>query len=471
MTDLTQSPAAVEFQGMTLTPIDPGYDDARRVFNGMVDHRPERILRCASAADVVAALAIARAEGLPVSVYGGGHSVTGSAVVDGGLCIDLRGLDQVVVDPIARIARVGGGATWGAVDAATQEDGLAVTGGRVSTTGVGGLTLGSGSGWLERAYGFSCDNLLSAEVVTADGRILTASDEQNADLFWAIRGGGGNFGIVTEFTFRLHPVGPIVLGGMLMYPAQMAGDLLRFWRDFMLAAPDEVGSGVAFITAPPLDFVPEPVRGHPVVGVVICYCGDPAVGQEVLAPLLEFGPPAINLVQQMPYVAIQRLLDDPNPPGMRNYWSGDFFGSLPDEAVDTLVAHATKPASPLTQTILVAGGGAIARVPEDATAFGQRTAAWNIHYLTMWADPADDDANIAFTRELSGAMKPWTTGRLYLNFIGDEGPDRVESAYGPEKYARLQQLKRIWDPQNLFRHNQNIKPGLVEQRRAPDDAV
>ena len=465
MTDLSHSPAALDFMGTTLRPSDPGYDEARQVFNGMVDRRPELIMQCESTSDVVSALAVARTAGLTVSVYGGGHSVTGSAVVDGGLCLDMRGLDQVVVDPAARTARVGGGARWGAVDAATQEHGLAVTGGRVSTTGVAGLALGSGSGWLERCYGFTCDNLLSAEVVTADGRVVTASAEENPDLFWGLRGGGGNFGIVTEFTFTLHPVGPILLGGMLMYPASMAGELLRFWRDFMLTAPDEVGSGLAFITAPPLDFVPEPVRGRPVVGLVLCYSGDPSAGQEVLAPMLEFGPPAINLVQPMPYVAIQQLLDAPNPKGMRNYWSADFLESLPDDAIDTLVTHATSAVSPMTQVLLAAGGGAIARVPDDATAFGQRSAPWNVHYLTMWADPADDDANIQFTREISTVMKPWATGRVYLNYIGDEGPGRVEAAFGPEKFARLQKLKRTWDPQNLFRHNQNIEPALIEQRR------
>lgn len=469
MPDLPQNPLSVDFQGSTLRASDPGYDDARRVFNGMIDRRPERIMRCHSTTDVVVALASALQGGLKVSVYGGGHGVTGSAVVDGGLCIDLRGINDVEVDAAERTVRVGGGATWGTVDAATQQHGLAVTGGRVSTTGVAGLVLGSGSGWLERTHGFACDNLLSAEVVTADGRVVVASAHENPDLFWALRGGGGNFGIVTEFTFALHPVGPIVLGGMLMYPADMAGDLLRFWRDFMLDAPDEVGSGVAFITAPPLDFVPEPVRGQPVVGVVVCYNGDPATGEEVMAPLLGFGPPAINMVQPMPYLTVQQLLDQANPKGMRNYWSADFLAGLPDEAVDTLVPRATRPVSPLTQVLIAPGGGAIARVPEHATAFGQRTAPFNLHYLSMWPDPADDGINLQYTRDLAAAMKPWTTGRVYLNFIGDEGPGRVEAAYGPERYARLQQLKRIWDPKNVFRHNQNIAPGIIEQRRPPEE--
>lgn len=458
MTDLSAQPTAPAFKGTVLGPQDPGYDDARQVFNGLVDRRPLRIMRCTDAADVGSAILQARQDGLPVSVYGGGHGVTGSAVVDQGVCIDLRGLDRVVVDPVARTARVGGGATWGVVDAATQEFGLAVTGGRVSTTGVGGLTLGSGSGWLERALGFACDSILAAEVVTADGRIVTASAQENPDLFWAIRGGGGNFGVVTEFTFQLHPVGPIVLAGMLMYPASMARKVVRFWRDFMTDAPDDVGSGVAFITAPPEEFVPEPVRGHPVVGIVVCYAGDPADGARDLAPLLEFGPPAVTLVQPMPYVAVQKLLDPGNQKGRRNYWSSDFLAELPEDAIETLVTHATSPVSPMSQVTLVAGGGAIARVPDDATAFGQRTAPWNIHYLSMWDDPAADELNIRHGRALSDAMKPWTTGQVYLNFIGDEGRQRVETAYGPERYARLQQLKRVWDPENVFRHNQNITP-------------
>jgi FAD/FMN-containing dehydrogenase len=447
-----------DFNGEVLRPDDAGYDDARKVFNGMIDRRPALIARCADADDVVAAVNLAREHDLPLSVYGGGHGVTGSAVVDAGICVDLRGMHAVEVDPDAAKARVGGGAIWGEVDAATQEHGLAITGGRVSGTGVGGLTLGSGSGWLDRKLGFTCDNLIAAEVVTADGSKVTASETENSELFWGLRGGGGNFGVVTAFHFRLHPVGPIVLGGMLMYPAEMAGDLTRFFRDFMLEAPDEVGTGLAFISAPPLDFVPEPVRGKPVVGVVVCYSGPPEEGEEVMRPLREFGPPALDMVQPMPYTAVQQLLDPPNVKGMQNYWTADFLADLPDEAVDVLVGHATNPVSPMSQVILVPGGGAVARVDEEATAFGQRKAPWNVHYLSMWPDPADTEQNIAFTRGLATAMKPWTTGRAYLNFIGDEGIGRVEAAFGTEKYERLQALKDEWDPENLFRHNQNIPP-------------
>jgi len=447
-----------EFSGTTLSAGDAGYDEARAVFNGMIDRRPALIARCANVDDVAAVVNLARTNDLPLSIYGGGHGVTGSAVVDAGVCLDLRGMGAVTVDPAAQTARVEGGATWGTVDAATQEHGLAVTGGRVSATGVAGLALGSGSGWLERSFGFVCDNLLKAEVVTADGRVVVASAEENSDLFWGLRGGGGNFGVVTAFHFRLRPLGPIVLGGLLLYPAAVAGELVRFYRDFMIDARDEVGTALAFITAPPEDFVPEPVRGQPVIGIVCCYAGSVEDGEEALRPLRELPYLGVNMVQPMPYVAVQQLLDPPNPKGMQNYWTADFFDELPDEAIDVLVEQATKPVSPLTQIILVPGGGAIARVDEDATAFGQRNAQWNIHFLSMWPDPADTETNIAFTRGLASAMKPWTTGRAYLNFIGDEGAGRVEAAFGPQKYLRLSELKRKWDPTNLFRHNQNIPP-------------
>ena len=459
MTELVSAATAIEgFSGTVLLPDDPAYHQARQVFNGMVDRRPALIARCFSAQDVAAAVRHAAAAGLPLTVYGGGHSVTGSAVADGALCVDLRGLKQLVVDPATRTVQAGGGLTWGELDAATQEHGLAVTGGRVSTTGVGGLALGSGSGWLERSLGFTCDNLVEAEVVTADGRIVTASRGVNPDLFWALRGGGGNFGVVTRFTLRVHPVGPLVFGGLLMYPAAAGADVVRVWRDFMATAPDALGSGLAFITAPPEEFVPEPVRGHPVIGVVICWSGPVDDGPAALAPLLDAAPPAVAMVQPMPYTAVQQMLDAGNPHGMQNYWSGDFFDSLPDAAVDVLVEHATRPASPLSQVILVPGGGAIARVPEDEMAFSWRHAAFNIHYLGMWADPADSDTNIMSLRTLSQAMKPWTSGNVYLNFLGDEGQDRVAAGFGPAKYARLREIKKVWDPTNVFRHNQNIPP-------------
>ena len=446
------------FEGTLLRPGDPGYDHTRTVFNAMIDRSPALIARCGSAHDVAAAVNLARQHNMAVSVYGGGHGVTGSAVCDDGICIDLRPMKAVTVDPDTATVRAEAGLTWGELDAATQAHGLAVTGGRVSTTGIGGLALGSGSGWLERKLGFTCDNLTRAEVVTADGRQLIASETENPDLFWALRGGGGNFGIVTAFHFQLHQIGPAVLGGMLIYPAPMARRVVQFWRDFMVEAPDEVGSALAFITAPDLDLLPDTARQKPAIGIVVCCSGDLDHGTKVLQPLLDVGPPAANLVQPMPYLAVQQLLDAANPKGMLNYWTADFLSDLPDDAIDTLAELATHPVSPLSQVIVIPGGGAISRIAEDATAFGNRQAPWNIHYLSMWADRAHTDRNIAYTRQLSIAMKPWTTGGAYLNFLGDEGQQRIATAFGADKYQRLQTIKTKYDPTNLFRHNQNIQP-------------
>jgi len=446
------------FSGIEINPGDAEYDEARSVFNGMIDRRPAVILRCTSADDVVAVVNYARDAGLPLSVYGGGHSVTGAAVVDDGVVCDMRGMKGITIDADARIARAEAGLNWGEFDAATQEHGLAVTGGRVPDTGIAGLALGSGSGWLERKLGFTCDNLVKAEVVTADGRKVIASADENPELFWGLRGGGGNFGIVTAFHLRLHLIGPMVLGGLMAWPGFMGGEIARMYRDLVAGAPDDFGSALAFITAPPEEFVPEPARGQPAVGMVICWAGDLDEGERFLAPVRAFGPPAVDLVAPMPYVAVQQLIAAANPRGLRNYWTADFLGELPDEAIDTLVAHGTQPISPFSQVLLIPGGGAISRVADDADAFGERHAPFNTHFLSMWDDPAEDVPNIAYVKDLAAAMKPWTTGAAYLNFIGDEGESRVRSAFGPEKFARLQALKKEWDPQNVFRHNQNIPP-------------
>ena len=445
------------FTGTVMRAGDDGYDEARRVFNGLIDSSPAIIARCTSTADVAAAVRYARANDLTVSVYGGGHGVTGSAVAAGSLCVDMRGMKDVEVDPESRTARAAGGLTWGELDAATQAHGLAVTGGRVPSTGIAGLALGSGSGWLERKCGFTCDNLLAAEIVTADGRVVTASETENSELFWGMRGGGGNFGIVTHFTFNLHEIGPMVWGGMLVFTPDRAAEVLRAYRDFVADAPDEVGSGLAFVTAPHEEFVPEPARGHPMVGVICCYVGRPEDGPSAYAPMLDLGP-VMAMVDVMPYVAVQRLIEGGNQKGKLNYWTGDFYDEFPDEAVDTLVAIATQPVSPLTQIIVVPGGGAVARVDDDAMALGSRKAAFNLHFLGMWEDPADSQRNIDYIRDLAGSLKPWSTGAAYLNFLGDEGMSRIEASFGPEKFARLQALKSQWDPTNLFRHNQNIPP-------------
>jgi FAD/FMN-containing dehydrogenase/pimeloyl-ACP methyl ester carboxylesterase len=450
--------AAAGFGGEIVGRAHPRYDELRRVFNGMIDRRPALIARCTGAQDVSVALDFARDNALPVSVYGGGHNVTGNAVCDGGVSIDLRPMKGIDVDAEARTCRAEAGLTWGELDAATQEHGLAVTGGRMSTTGLGGLVLGGGSGWIERKCGYAVDNLLSVEIVTADGRILNASESENPELFWGTRGGGGNFGVVTSFEFRLHPIGPTVLGGMLLYPAPMAAAVLRNFRDAMADAADEVGAGVVLLTAPHEEFVPEPVRGQPVVGMIVCYAGPVEHGEEALRPLREFGPPALDLVQPMPYTAVQQLIDPGFPTGLRNHWTGDFLRGLPDEAIDVMCRFHLSAPSPLTQIITLPGGGASARVPDGTMAIGERQAPFNLHITSLWRDPADDDANIAWTRALSTAMKPFTTGRVYVNFIGDEGQDRVVASFGREGYARLQKLKDRYDPENLFRSNQNIKP-------------
>ena len=323
---------------------------------------------------------------------------------------------------------------------------------------MGGLTLGSGSGWLERTYGLTCDSLKSCEVVTADGSVVRASDAENPELFWGLRGGSGNFGVVTEFEFALREIPPLLLAGLVVHPPERGADLLKFWRDFMVDAPDEVNSAVAFISAPPADFVPEPVRGHPVVGMVVVYVGDPDKGAEVLRPLLEWGPPVINLVQPMPYIAVQQMLNAANQPGMHNYWTSDFV-DLPDDACELFAEIANTHTSPLSQNLMVAGGGAVARVEDDAMAFGQRQAPFNIHLLNMWPpDPSMDAEQIAWTRDFNARMKPYARQGAYLNYLGDEGVSRVREAFGAEKFARLQALKDRYDPTNLFHNNQNIPP-------------
>jgi len=458
MTGVAVDRLKVSFAGEVVRPDDAEYDALRAVFNGMIDRRPAAIARCAGVGDVVTAVNHARERGLPIAVYGGGHGVTGHAVCDDGLVVDLRPMKDIQIDQDSAAARVGPGLTWGELDAATQAYGLAVTGGRVSSTGVAGLTLGSGSGWLERKLGLTADNLLSAEVVLADGSLLTASEWEHDDLFWALRGGGGSFGIVTEFEFQLHPVGPILLGGIVLHSADRAPELLRFFRAFMADAPDEVGAAAALITAPPQPFVPAWLRGKPAIGIFVCYAGEVKDGARVLAPLRDYGPPAVDLVERMPYTALQQLVDAGNMPGLRNHWGGDMLVELSDEAIDAFCsAHANVP-SPFTQILIVPGGGQIARIDDGATAIGQRQAAWNTHLLTMWDDADDDARNLAWLRELQSACAPYTTGRAWLNFVGEEGEHRVRRALGDETYERLQVVKERYDPTNLFRLNQNIRP-------------
>ena len=457
----TQATLDSKFAGELITPEHPDYDQARKVFNGLIDKRPALIARCASAADVQAALAHAREQDLVVAVRGGGHSTPGYSCCDDGIVIDTGPMKNVDIDPEARTGRFGAGLNWGELDAAAQEHGLAVTGGRVTHTGVAGLTLGSGSGWLERKYGITCESLISAEVVTADGRLVRASKDENEDLFWGLKGGGGNFGVVTEFEFQLHPVGPIVLAGMIMHPRAAAGELMRFYRDFMEQAPDEVCGGLALLSAPPEDFVPEEARGKPATGLVVLYVGDPAEGEKELAPLLEWGQPLLKMVQPMPYAAMQGMIDGGNPWGINEYFKVDYLREAPDEALDAMVESANESTSPFTQVILAPLGGAVARTDQSTMALNVPDAKWSYFCLTMWMDPSENDAQVAWARSFRETMSRWAVDQAPPNFIpADEGEAKLRASYGDEKFERLIALKDKYDPDNVFALNQNIPPSV-----------
>jgi hypothetical protein len=434
-------------RGELLRPSDAGFDTARKVWNGMVDKTPALILRCAGVSDVMTAVDFARSNDLLVAVRGGGHNVGGSAVCDRGLVIDLSRMKGVRVDPARRTARAEGGVTWGEFDRETQAFGLASTGGTVSTTGIAGLTLGGGVGWLVRKHGLACDNLLSVDIVTADGQLRTASASENEDLFWGLRGGGGNFGVVTSLEYRLHPVGP-VLGGMVLYPQANARDVLRFYREFTRTAPEELTAYCGFLTAP---------DGNPVVGVIACYSGPLETGEAVVRPLREFGTPAADLIQPMAYSQMNTLLDAAFPSGSQNYWKADFLKELSDDAIDVLVTQAGKMTSPLSAMVVEYYGGAASRVDEAATAFPHRQAQYDLIIAAQWANPMESDQHIQWVRETSEAAQPFASGRVYVNALGVEGEERVREAYGAN-YDRLVALKNTYDPTNLFRLNQNIKP-------------
>lgn len=447
------------FRGELLTPTDGDrYVRAKTMFNAMYDdRRPALVARVTGVADIRAALAFARQRDLPIAVRSGAHSVAGFSTVDGGVVIDVGPLQGIRVDPVARRARAQAGVNWGQLDRETQEYGLATTGGRVTSTGLPGFTLGSGSGWLERLCGLSCDSLVSADVVTADGALVTASEDHNADLFWGLRGGGGNFGIVTELEYRLHPVGPTVLAGLLMYPRDRAPEVLRHYRDFLADAPRELGGGVALMTGPPAPFVPPALQGKPVVTVIVAWFGEVDRGERYLEPLRAFGPPAVDIVQPMPYLALQSMLDNGMPHGRRHYWRSDNLRHVPDDAIDTMCACAATATSPFTQIILSPLGGAVADVAEGATALGGRSAPWMYHCYGVW-DHGDDRGHIEWVRATEQALRPYAAGRISLNFVSDAGDERVRASFGADTYRRLQAVKDRYDPDNVFRLNQNVRP-------------
>jgi len=447
-----------QLQGELCLPGEAGYEEARTIWNAMIDRYPQWVVRCKDANDVVAAVNFARTHDLLLSVRGGGHNVAGTAVCDGGLMIDLSPMRGISVDPFSKVARVQPGINWGDLDRETQPFGLAVPGGIVSATGVAGLTLGGGFGWLSRKFGLTSDNLISADVVTADGRFLKASKRENVDLFWGLCGGGGNFGVVTSFEFRLQPVGPQVLAGLILYPMEDAPEVLEFYQHFTAEAPDEVSTLAVLRVAPPAPFLPVEIHGKPVIGIGVCYAGPVEEGQEAVRLLKEFGSPLIDLVTPKPFLAHQTMLDAASPSGRRYYWKSGYFDNLGDEACKTLVKHASNLSSPMTAILLFHLGGAISRMDEHESAAGNRQATHVLNIQSAWEDPAETDRHVAWTRDLWQAMQPFSTKGVYVNFLSeDEGPERIRAAY-PSSYSRLEAIKKKYDPMNLFRMNQNILP-------------
>jgi FAD/FMN-containing dehydrogenase len=444
-------------RGALTHPQSAEYDSARTIWNAMIDRRPALIARCAGVADVMRAVDFARQNNLVLAVRGGGHNIAGNALCDGGLVIDLSAMKSVRVDPAARTARVEAGATLGEFDAEAQAFGLATPLGINSTTGVAGLTLGGGFGWLSRKLGLSIDNLLSADVVTAAGKLVQASERENPDLFWAIRGGGGNFGVVTSFEFRLHPVGPNVLSGLVVHPLDAARDVLRFYRDFIETTPDEFVCWMVMRKAPPLPFLAPEWHGKEILALAMCYSGDLAEGERVAKPLRSFGKPLADVVGPTPYVAWQQVLDPLLAPGMRNYWKSHDFRGLDDGLIDVLIEHARHIPDPQTEIAFAQLGGAVSRVPQAATAYTHRDARFVMNVHGRWADPAGDADCIGWARELFRAATPFATGGAYVNFLTQDEQDRVGAAYG-DNYQRLVAVKNKYDPSNLFSVNQNIRP-------------
>lgn len=440
--------------GEVIAPDDPRYDETRAIYNAMIDRRPAAIAQCADVNDVARAIRFGRDQGLEIAVRGGGHGVAGKSLVDGGLVIDMQRMNAVTVDPEARTVTVGGGATMSHLDRGTQPYDLMTTGGRVSTTGVGGFILGGGSGWLERKYGFACDNLLAVELVTADGNVVRASHDENPELFWGLHGGGGNFGVATSFTLRLHSL-LTVTAALLLWPEAAAPEVLSAYRDFMEKAPDEVGGGTLFLTGPAEEFVPKALVDKLTYAVLLVYAGSKSEALEVIAPMLKLGHQG-EMIADMPYADFQCMLDD--PPGYRNYWSAEYLEAFPDEAVARFCARARDMVVPSpSQHVLLPQGGAVGRGVGDFP-MPWRLAPWVVHPFGLWENPADDEQAIQWAHDIRKDLEPWATGAVYLNFIGDEGEERIVASFGRENYDRLARLKAKYDPDNVFHLNQNIKP-------------
>ncbi len=435
-------------------PGHPEYDETRKLFNAMIDRRPAVIAQCGTPADVAEALQHARDHQLAVAVRAGGHSVAGMSTNDGGLVVDVRPMKTISVDPANRTVTAGAGVTWGEFDRATQEHSLATTGGRASTTGVAGFTLGGGSGWLERSYGFACDNLLSVELVTASGARITASGQENPELFWALHGGGGNFGVATSFTFQLHGLGPVVQAGLMLWPGEAASEIARSYRDIALASPDAVGTALAYLTAPSEPFVPANMVGKMAAGVVYLYAGDPAEGVEHAEPFRELGP-TVDLVGEMAYADFQCMIDD--PPDLYNYWSADYHAELSDEALEVIVDSARQLPGPHSQNLVARWGGAVAG-GSTTTPLRNRDANWVTHPFGLEETREGGQKAREWVKKFRHHIAPYTTGGVWLNFVGDEGDARIRAAFGDENYARLARVKAEFDPLNVFRGNQNIRP-------------
>ncbi|HSJ29854.1 MAG TPA: FAD-binding oxidoreductase [Longimicrobiales bacterium] len=444
-------------RGELTLPSDAGWDEARTVWNARFDPHPLAVVRCRDAADVAAAVSVARELGLPVSVRSGGHSYAGLAVGDGALALDLSRMNAVAIDAERRVAVVEPGATWADVDRESQLHGLGTTGATVSSVGVAGFSLGGGSGYLARKHGLGVQNLLSLEVVTADGRVLRASDSENEDLFWALRGGSGNFGVVTALEIRLHAVGPEVVTAQAFHPIAHARDVLHFYRDFASGATDDVSAYAFVLRVPPVAPFPIEQHGRPAVALVACHCGDVAAGRAALAPLTEWGEPFLAALQTVPYTAAQQAFDAGMPSGLRWYTRAHYMNALDDPAIDTFVRHAEDLAGPFTMAYFEPMGGAIARTAPDAAAFPHHDAAYGLHILAGWSEPSDDDALMRWTRAFHTAMTPYATGGVYVNLLAADEGDRIPSAYGAN-YERLTTLKAKYDPENMFRINQNVPP-------------